>query len=209
VLQNRNNSWQISAAPAFTQKGPHRYGTFKDAFNNRMVFVYATGGSAEEKEWAYNKARFDAETWYYRGNGAVDIIADKAYSPAKYVNRGVVLYGNANTNAAWKLLLSDCPIQVVSNAITAGNKKFEGDDLAACFVWPIRNSAVTSVAVVGGTGVKGMSAATGNQYFAGGSGFPDYMIFKLNMLQEGEKGLLMTGFFNNEWKLDEGEAVVR
>ncbi len=35
------------------------------------------------------KARYDAEVWYYRGNGAVDIIADKDFNPAAYANRGV------------------------------------------------------------------------------------------------------------------------
>lgn len=209
VLVHENNNWTIGTSPALTQKGPHRYGTFKDAFNHHMVFVYATGGSREEKEWSYNKARFDAETWYYRGNGAVDIIADKDYSLSRYANRGVVLFGNANTNAAWKLLLSDCPIQVGNNVITAGDKRFEGDDLGAFFVWPIRNSSVASVAVVSGTGLKGMNAAIGNQYFAGGSGFPDFMIFKLHMLQEGEKGLQMAGFFDNNWKLVSEDAVVK
>jgi predicted esterase len=202
-LANENGAWTISAQPALSQKGPHRYGTFKEAFNNRMVFVYGTTGNKEENEWSLNKARFDAETWYYRGNGAVDMVADKDFSISKYANRGVVLYGNAVTNTAWKLLLNDCPLQVTRNVITAGGKQFEGDDLAACFVWPIRNSAIASVAVISGTGLKGMYAAYGNQYFAGGSGFPDYMIFRLNMLQDGVKGVQMAGFFDNDWKLKE------
>jgi hypothetical protein len=174
-----------------------------------MVFIYGTSGNKEENEWSLNKARFDAETWYYRGNGAVDLVADKDFSLSKYANRGVVLFGNAATNTAWKLLLNDCPLQVTRNAITAGDKRFEGNDLAACFVWPLRDSANTSVAVVSGTGLKGMYAAYGNQYFAGGSGFPDYMIFRLNMLQEGVKGMQMAGFFDNDWKLAAEEMNVK
>jgi dienelactone hydrolase len=200
-LAFENGTWAISAQPALSQKGPHRYGTFKEAFNNRMVFVYGTSGTAAENAWSLNKARFDAETWYYRGNGAVDIVADNNFSISKYANRGVVLYGNAVTNTAWKVLLNNCPLQVTRNVITAGDKKMEGDDLAACFVWPLRNSPIASIAVVSGTGLKGMYAAYGNQYFAGGSGFPDYMVFRLNMLQDGGKGVQMAGFFDNEWKL--------
>jgi len=41
----------------YFSKGPQRYGTFKDAFNNRMIFVYGTSGTKEENEWSFNKAR--------------------------------------------------------------------------------------------------------------------------------------------------------
>jgi predicted esterase len=208
-LLHSNTEWTVTQAPGLTQKGPHRYGTFKDGFNNRMVFVYGTGGSAAEAAWSLNKARYDAESWYYRGNGAVDIVSDKEYSLNKYANRGVVLYGNAATNAAWKLLLADCPIQVTRNRITASGHSFEGDDLGAYFVWPVRNSSIASIAVVSGTGIRGMHAADANQYFAGGSGFADFMIFRLNMLQEGVQGIEMAGFFDNEWKLSDEEMIVK
>ena len=72
--------------------------------------------------------------------------------------------------------------------VKAGDKTMTGDDLAAYFTWPIKNSAVTSVAVVGGSGLKGMKAADANQYFAGGSGFPDFMIFRLGMLNFRSEG---------------------
>jgi hypothetical protein len=172
-----------------------------------MVFVYGTAGSKEENEWSMNKARYDAETWYYRGNGAVDIIADKEYSPAKYKDRGVILFGNKNTNAAWKILLNDCPIQVERNKIVAGNKQWSGDDLAAYFVWPLSHSALASVGVISGSGIKGMNAANANQYFAGASGFPDFMIYRLQMLVAGTKEVKAAGFFDNDWKLGEANMV--
>jgi hypothetical protein len=63
--------------------------------------------------------------------------------------------------------------------------------------------------VIAGTGIKGMNAANGNQYFAGASGFPDFMIFRLGMLQSGEKEVDMAGFFDNNWKLASGETVLK
>jgi hypothetical protein len=50
-----------------------------------------------------------------------------------------------------------------------------------------------------------MLATNGNQYFAGASGFPDYMIFSLEMLKEGTKHLKMAGFFDNNWNLTEAD----
>ncbi|WP_204743321.1 carboxylesterase family protein [Pseudocnuella soli] len=207
-LVRDGGSWMLGAKPGPEQKGPHRYGTFKDAFNNRMVFVYGTSGTKKENEWAYNKARYDAETWYYRGNGAVDIVADKDFALARYKDRGVILFGNKTTNRAWNQLLHDSPIQMERNSIKAGGKTWQGDDLGAYFVWPIKASNIASVAVIGGTGVKGMNAANANQYFAGASGFPDFMIFSLDMVQQGAAGLKSAGFFDHNWKLDESNMVL-
>ena len=205
-LQRKGDKWTIAQKPDAKQKNPLRYGTFKEAFNNRMVFVYSTAGTKEENENTYNKAVYDAESWYYRGNGAVDIIADKEYSFAKYKGRNVIIYGNANSNSAWKMLLANCPLQVTRGKVIAGNKVWTGDDLGAYFVWP-QADALTSVGVVAGTGIKGLNAASANQYFAGGSGFPDFMVFRLSMLKDGAKVIQLAGYFDNNWQLSNNEMV--
>jgi len=107
------------------------------------------------------------------------------------------------------LLLADCPLQVERNKITAGKNSWTGDDLAANFVWPIKNSPQASVAVITGTGLKGMKAAQANQYFAGASGFPDFMIFSLDMLKAGAPAVKLAGFFDNDWKLSGKEYIVQ
>jgi hypothetical protein len=203
-----NGKWVVAAKPSIHEKNPQRYGTFKEAFNHHMLFVVATGGTAEEKEAVMNKALYDAETWYYRGNGAVDLITDKEYAAAKYAGRNVILYGNANTNAAWKSLLGDCPIQVSNNELKAGDAKWNGNDLAAYFIWPQKDPNLL-VGAVAATGVPGMKAAFANQYFAGGSGFPDFMIFNSDMLKGEEKAIKLTGFFDHRWKLSPAEYVLQ
>lgn len=206
-LKREQGRWVSAEDPGKTAKGPHRYGTFKDPFNHQMVFVYGTTGTREENEWSFNKARFDAETWYYRGNGAVDIITDKEYSPAKFAGRNVILFGNATTNSAYASLLADCPVKIERNSVRAGSEVWNGDDLGAYFVWPVKGSKTQTVGVIGGTGLKGMQAANPNQYFAGGSGFPDFMIFRLKMLQEGAPGIEAAGFFDNSWALQPGQII--
>ena len=208
-LVKEGSAWAISAAPGLDVKGPHRYGTFKEGFNKNMVYVYGTKGSAEENSWSLNKARYDAESWYYRGNGAIDIISDQEYSKVKYKNRNVVLIGNASTNSAWKTLLSDCPLKIFRNKITAGDKNWDGDDLGAYFVWPISGTATNTVSVISGTGLKGMNAVNANQYFAGGSGFPDLMIYRLNMLNSGIDDVEFAGFYDNTWKLQGTDLLSR
>lgn len=195
-LEKTGNAWRQTGKPAPWQKNPTRYGTFKDPFRNHMVFVYGTAGTPEENQWSLDKARYDAETWYYRGNGAVDIMADKDY---RNDGRSVILYGNATTNKAYNALLEGCPIRIERNKVTEGTRTWTGDSLAAYFVWPQRSNEKASVAVIAGTGLKGMDAANANQYFAGASGFPDYMLFDIDMLRSGK--VIDAGFFDQDWKL--------
>lgn len=197
----RKGTWALGEAPSLHEKGIERNGGFKEPFKNRMVFVYGTKGTEEENAWALNKAKYDAETWYYRGNGAVDIISDIQYlGGADLGGRGVILFGNITTNAAAAMLLKDCPVKVERSKITIGDKTWTGEDLGAYHIWP-KADTKTAVALIGGTGVKGMRAADANQYLAGGSGFPDFMIFSIDMLKQGDKAIKAAGYFNNKWEL--------
>jgi hypothetical protein len=92
--------------------------------------------------------------------------------------------------------------------VKIGSRVLEGNDLGAYFVWPRADSDHTSVAVISGTGLPGMRAAEANQYFAAGSGFPDYMIFTSDLLKVGPKGIRMAGFYGNDWSLEKGESEV-
>lgn len=201
ILAFDNGQWSVkeSINPKFKYSG--RHGGFKYAFDNQVVFVYATKGSSEENEWYRNKARFDAESYYYRGNSSIDVIPDTEYSLAKYSGRNVVIYGNKNNNRAWQLLLKNCPVQVSRNEIKAGEVSYTGDDLGIYFVYPHPASDTALVGVIAGTGVSGMRATSPNNYVSGITGFPDIMIFRADILRDGLDAMELTGFFDNDWTL--------
>ena len=209
TLARTHSGWQQAGELSPDQKGPHRHGAFKEAFTNNMLFVYGTSGNKKENRLTYEKARFDAETWYYRGNGAVDVIPDSEFDPEVYQDRNVILFGNRDVNSAWDALLQESPIQISGNFVEFEGHRIEGDDLAAYFLYPRPDSDTASVAVIAGTGTQGMKAATGNQYFAGGSGFPDYMIFQSNMLLNGADSVIAIGFFDNNWDIDPTQNVLQ
>ncbi len=108
-LEQNDDKWSAIPRPSADQRGPHRYGAFKDAFRNEMLFVYGTAGDSQENEANYDKARLDAETFWYRGNGAVELIPDREFEPTAEPDRNIILFGNADTNSAWAALLPDCP----------------------------------------------------------------------------------------------------
>jgi dienelactone hydrolase len=222
------NGWQVSEPLAATAKTPERGGSFKQAFRNRMLFVYGTKGTQEENAWALAKARFDAETFWYRGNGSIDIVPDSEFVAVHPVSsraktrfharmagalsdpdRSVILYGNRDTNAAWGNLLADSPIQAQRGKIQIGTRTFTGDDLSCLFVRPRRDSAIASVGVVGGTGLSGMRLTDRQAYFLSGAAYPDCLVFSSDELTQGSEGVLAAGFFGNDWSVETGEFTYR
>lgn len=208
-LHRHAENWSVGAAAPSGWKGPHRYGPFKNAFRNRAVFVYGTGGNESENDWSYSKARFDAETFWYRGNGSFELISDVDYDPSSYRGRNVILYGNADTNRAWPMLLADCPVRVVRGSISVGESSWNGDDLAAFFVYPIPDDELALVGVISGTGLPGMKATNTLPYFVSGVGYPDCTLFRVSALRNGIDGVVYAGFFGAQWDIEGGEFVAK
>lgn len=208
-LAREGEGWRAVSEPSPALKGPHRYGPFKEAFRDRMQFVYGTRGSAAENAWAFAKARFDAETFWVRGNGSVDVIADTAFNAAAERDRGVILYGNADTNAAWSTLLGDSPVQVRRGTVRVGERTRSGDDLACLFLRPRPGSDQALVGVVAGSGLIGMRLTERLPYFLSGVAFPDCTLLGAEMLTEGLAGVRAAGYFGPDWGVASGEFAWR
>jgi pimeloyl-ACP methyl ester carboxylesterase len=208
-LTKTGGKWYKTEKPDLAEKGPHRNGGFKDAFRHNVVFVYATGGSKAENEWYFNRAKFDAEKFWYRANGNIEIIPDTEFNAVDHIDHNVIIYGNRDNNAAWPILLKDCPIQISNNHISIDNKKMEGDQFGSYFIYPRGDSDIACVGVVSATGSKGMKGAYANDYLVNGTTFPDLMIFDNNLMKEGLSGIRCSGFFGNNWSVTEGDFVWR
>jgi len=208
-LERQGAQWRLAGEPPVSQKNPRRYGPFKDAFRHRLLLVYGTAGSKEENEWAFAKARFDAESFWYRGNGSPDVIPDTAFNAHAEPDRGVILYGNADSNRAWRGLLGDSPVQVRRGEIRIGSRVLKGEDLACLFLRPRPGSAVACVAVVGGAGLEGMRLTDRLPYFLSGVEYPDCAVVGPEMLTEGGTGVRVAGFFGLDWSVEQGEFAWR
>ncbi|MFM8324622.1 MAG: prolyl oligopeptidase family serine peptidase, partial [Pirellulaceae bacterium] len=73
LLRREGDDWHVeeSLESLEREKNSHRSGFFKEAFRRRFVLVYGTQGTEEENQAMLNRVRFDAETFWYRGNGSV------------------------------------------------------------------------------------------------------------------------------------------
>jgi hypothetical protein len=163
-----------------------------------MLFVYGTGGTSEDNAWALAKARFDAETFWYRGNGSVDVVADSDFDAKKDPDRNVVLYGHADMNRAWLTVLDKSPMTVRRNAVRIGEREVKGDSFACLFVRPRSGSKAAQVGVVAGTGLPGLRRTDWLPYFVSGVGYPDLLL--LDTI-----GPSVAGFFGNDWSIETGE----
>lgn len=207
-LKRNADLWSVITQPGPEFKGPHRYGPPKSELRHRFLFVYGTAGDDETDAWVYAKARFDAETFWYRGNASVDVLADTLFDAASTKDRTVVLYGNADNNLAWKTLLPDCPIQVRSGSVTAGDKTWTGDDMSALFIRPRPDSPVASVIAVSGSGSIGMRTTNPISLFVPFVRYPDLMICQAAENQE-RPVVHLAGYFGYDWSLQNAELAWR
>jgi hypothetical protein len=174
-----------------------------------MVLVYATRGNRAENKWWYHRALFDAEKFYYRGNGNIELVKDKDFSPEKYPDQNVIIYGNRDNNTAWASMLRSCPVQVGKGQITMPGRSFDGDDYGTYLIYPRPDSDIASVGVVAASGEKGMKATYANLYLENGTTFPDMILVNSQVIKEGVSGILGAGFFGNDWSFENGDFVWR
>ena len=208
-LRRSAEGWALIEAPGAALKGPQRYGWFKDAFKNHSVYVYGTQGSASETAANFAKARYDQEQWWYRANGDFEVLADTNFKPEDYKDRNVILIGNADNNSAWDKLLKDCPLDVRNGRVRIGERSIEGDDLSMLFTFPRADSDTASVAVIGGTGERGIRLTYRMSYFVSGASYPDFMVFGPEMLKTGLGGVRAAGYLGEDWSIKTGDIAWR
>jgi poly(3-hydroxybutyrate) depolymerase len=199
TLYREGDQWRVGGWAPATLKGPHRAGPFKDAFRHNMIFVVGTGGTDEERAVALARARFDSASFWYRGNASPALVLDKDFDAAADANRNVILYGNADTNSAWKALLGDSPVQVSAGKVTVGERTMQGVDLACLFIRPRPGSDRASVAAIAGSGPAGMRLTQRVPYFQSGVGVPDWFVVGPEAMDTGIRGIRGAGFFANDW----------
>jgi pimeloyl-ACP methyl ester carboxylesterase len=209
-LNRTGGAWSLSLSPPpSSRKGPARQGPFKEAFRNRFVLVYGTKGTPEENACSFARARFDAEVFWYRGNGSVDIVSDAGLlepdREQEFRDRNIILYGHAENNAAWHILLEESPVQVHRGQVKVGPRTVSGDDLACLFVRPRPGSDRASVAVVSGSGLPGLRLTERLPYFTSGVAYPDCLVIRAKPQGESSTTLVAAGYFGSEWDVESGE----
>lgn len=204
VFAREGGKWVNVGDLSQTEKHPAAYGPFKSAFDKRFIYVIGTKGTPQENAWMLAKARYDAETFWYRGNGSFEILTDEEWLSSEMSERNVILIGNETINAAWPLLLKNHEIEIGRNQVKFGEYSSLADTLAILFVRPHPRSPKNLVAGIGFTGMKGARTIERSPYFVSGASFPDWIILSPQCLMTGNAGILGAGFFGHDWGISSG-----
>ncbi|HEX2838358.1 MAG TPA: prolyl oligopeptidase family serine peptidase [Phycisphaerales bacterium] len=188
-----------AAAQPASPLGPDHFhpGSFKRVFNNRFVLVYGTRGTEEEVRWAYAKARFDAEQWWYRGNGTARVARDDEFledwKQRRAAPYNLILYGNGSLNAAWGYLDLPTP-EPVSPAAIARGRGAGAPHRAWVMTRVDPDHASVLVGTVGGNSLKAMRATDRLSYFSAGVDYPSVTVLSPDIWTVGEAGVIGAGF---------------
>jgi len=205
TLVHDGTSWRGGETAPPSAKGPLRSGAFKSVFNHDVLFVMGTTGTPEETAWAMAKARFDAEQFWYQGNGSIEIVPDTNFDASRHPDRSIILYGHRGSNAAWDALLENCPVAIERGRVIVGERTMEGDDIGVLFVYPRAGSDDASVGVVAGTGLSGMRLTNARPYLNPGFAYPDLTLMRAGTRADDGGIVVGAGFFGNDWSVESGE----
>ncbi len=204
--QRRGETWS-ELRRAYAGKTPTAGGPFKRAFTNRFVMVYGTTGEEDEQKALLEQARFDAQRWMYRGNGQAILLSDTAFldndGRLGLATRNTIVYGNRDTNAAYKMLARGTP--VVRGAVHHGALR-RGEDIGACYVGPGPRPG-TLVGFCASTGVTGARLGFSLMKFISGAGWPDFVFFNEDILDDGDGGVFEAGWYDSRWVIQKGSFL--
>jgi hypothetical protein len=142
------------------------------------------------------RARHDQMVWWYRSGNWAELLSDAAFlaaDPAWYADKNVILYGNADTNAAWsRLVPADHPIRARDGSIVAGEQRFEGHGLACLFTCHRADQPQTErklVGVFGDSDPLGTWLGLAWEPFVSGVNYPDWVVASTDSLLPGGRWL--------------------
>lgn len=183
-------------------KRPGLAGPIDDVYYEPLLFVY---GTANPDETALAR-RLIGRIKYPRRGVSIEwpVKADVEVSREDIETRSLVVVGTFDGNSLLARMARKLPIRVEDGAVIAGAKRYEGQDVAASFVYP--NPLNPDRYVLVHTGV------TPRAFFRAGhlpQLLPDWLVYDgSNWERSGglvmkERAILDGGMFDNEWRLKE------
>lgn len=133
--------WRVGARPSARVGGPIR-----ELYDTPMIFVVGTGDPAEVRVNERVAAR-----WSQRSGvrARYPVVRDDRYTDAMGAGRTIVLIGRSNR--LLPRLAPRLPLRVDEQAVTLGDRRFEGDDVGAVFTAPNPDDPARAVLVIAGT----------------------------------------------------------
>jgi len=187
-------------------KRPGLGGPILDAMNSGFLLIYGSIGSETETAVNREEAEIYSRQWSSWQHVPCRIKMDTRATAEDIQKYNVVLIGNPGSNAVFKRIQDDLPIQIQEEAIVLGNHRYSGEHVGLAMIYPNPLNQNRYVVVLSGSSWKGTSGVMKRI----GSEF-DYIIFDertlgINLLQGNisiDGTSLLCGFFDQNWQISE------
>jgi poly(3-hydroxybutyrate) depolymerase len=193
ILHNDGKTVRADYATRFVERDP----SVRGVFANQVMFVYQdSGASAEETRWAKNKAIYDAEQFWYRGNASVDVVPMSRFgdylakSKAKIRNNVIVYSANSGFVRDWaNQLEASCPESLRVGPV-AREEHFPGTAVIDTRVWYTASGQPVQAVLIGGDSVAMARLTERIPLFSAGCAIPTTLAFDRTMLEKGIDGVV-------------------
>jgi len=202
LLQKPLGTKNIRKSPAF-------FGPIKKAYFSPFILIYGTQGNSDSTEINLHRARVEAQNWWLRGNGYVEIVPDTELNSEIIQRYNLILFGGSETNAVTAKIKKDLPISIKNNRIIIEGKEIEKDDVAFQMIYPNPLNKEKYVVIKGGTSPKGEELAGLFNVIYSGSGLPDFIVYDEAVKEKGWGAIIAAGFFEMNWKFDRSLAYLK
>lgn len=152
---------------------------FKASLDNQVVFVYGTHGTPDENRWMRNKARYDAEQFWYRGNSGAALMSDDEFLQ-RGKGRNALCYSVGKANS------------VFDSSFDFADRS--GDSLLLRRI--DRDGA--SLSFFHANTVDAARLSERVPLFSAGVAIPDILVLRPSMLKDGIGGVEAIGFSNKD-----------
>ncbi len=183
-------------------KRPGIAGPLTDAYHGRSVHVYGTADPEQERALE-RAARRGSRGWpLWLWGHTQDVIADHEVTEEIAADAHLVLYGNEETNRVLSRVADQLPIRVNAEAVTMGERRFEGNDVGVRFIHPNPESPERYLIVQAATTARAVNAGHNLPDF-----LPDYLVYdgrttrSRSRLATGRNRPLALGYFDARWQL--------
>jgi pimeloyl-ACP methyl ester carboxylesterase len=187
-------------------KSPAFFGPIKKAYFSPFILIYGTQGDSDSTEINLHHARVEAQNWWLRGNGYVEIIPDIELNSEIIHRYNLILFGGPETNAVTAKIMKDLPLSTKNDRLIIDGQQIEKDDVAFQMVYPNPLNPEKYVVIKGGTSPKAEELSGLFNVIYSGSGLPDFIIYDETAKEKGWAAIIAAGFFDINWKFDNSLA---
>jgi pimeloyl-ACP methyl ester carboxylesterase len=187
-------------------KSPAFFGPIKKAYFSPFILIYGTQGDSDSTEINLHHARVEAQNWWLRGNGYVEIIPDIEVNSEIIHRYNLILFGGPETNAVTAKIKKGLPISVKNKRLIIDGQEIEKDDVAFQMIYPNPLNPEKYVVIKGGTSPKAEELSGLFNVIYSGSGLPDFIIYDETAKEKGWAAIIAAGFFDINWKFDNSLA---